>query len=108
MYDFDYDTIIKNKIKEEIEGLKEFIELKLVSMNLISNEFFYYIKEYKKFNRVKFIIRVKNMGNLGGDISLASIYIDTSISGNGYRFINYVCGHDVLCFDNIDELKKNI
>ena len=39
MYDFDFDTIIKNKIKEEIEGLKEFIELKLVSMNLISNEF---------------------------------------------------------------------
>lgn len=75
--DFPVDSLIdlqaNKKIKEMIENLKEYVELKLISLSLISDRYPFYITELKKFSSVELLIRIKGRQN---DVTIASIYID--------------------------------
>ena len=50
------DLEFNKEIRKSIEDLKEYIELKFVSWNLVNDQVSYYVKEYKCFALVRLLI----------------------------------------------------
>ena len=109
--DFSVDSLIdlqvNKKIKEMIEDLKEYIELKLIFLSLVNDRYSFYITELKNFSSVELLIRLKGPQY---NVTIASIYIDIDFFKDRYicEFTNYAVMFEIKNFDNVEKLKEYI
>lgn len=101
------DLKANESIRKMVEDLKEYIELKFVSLALVNDNYSFFVVAQKYFSGVRLLIQIKTPKYV---FMIADIYIDSDFYRNkfAYEFTNYVRKHDMETFDNVEELKKYI